>query len=77
MTVIKLMLILAVSHKITQSFMTDLQKEFIDILNEFGFDIFSIKMIKDCNRLPKEELINYDTAYSKMERIVKNILKSN
>jgi predicted transcriptional regulator of viral defense system len=56
MAVINLMLIFAVLHKITHLFMTNLQKEFIDILDEFGFDIFSIKMIKDCNHLSEKNI---------------------
>ena len=36
--------------------MTGLQKEFLDILDEFGFDIFSVQMIKETNRLPVEKI---------------------
>lgn len=47
------MLIFAVLHKIKPRFsMTQLQKEFIDLLDEFGYDIFSVQMIKDCERIP-------------------------
>ncbi len=46
------MLIFTISHKIKQRFsMTQLQKEFIDLLDEFGYDIFTIQMIKNCNRI--------------------------
>jgi len=36
--------------------MTGLQKEFLDILDEFGFDIFSVQMIKDTNRLSVKKI---------------------
>lgn len=51
------MFIFAILHKIRQRFsMTQLQKEFIDLLDEFGYDVFTIQMIKDCKRLSENKI---------------------
>ena len=45
------------SHNINTIYtMTDLRKTFIDILDEFGYDIFSVQLIKDTKRLSVEQI---------------------
>lgn len=59
-------------HNIKSNYtMTDLQKEFIDILDEFGFDIFRVQMIKDTNRLPVEKIHQAIRTLSRSEVIIK------
>lgn len=36
--------------------MTRLQKEFIDLLDEFGYDIFTVQMIKDCKKISTSKI---------------------
>jgi len=36
--------------------MTRLQQEFIDILDEFGYDIFTVAMLKSCNRISESKI---------------------
>ncbi len=36
--------------------MTVLQKEFLDLLDEYGFDVFDIKMLKVTNRFKDPEI---------------------
>jgi len=61
------MLIFAISHKIKLRFiMTRLQKEFIDLLDEFGYDIFTVQMIKDCKRI----------STSKIHQAIRTLTKS-
>lgn len=54
--------------------MTDLQKKFIDILDEFGYDIFSIQMIKDTKRLKDKQIhqalrtLNHSQLIIRIER---------
>ncbi|HED36865.1 MAG TPA: hypothetical protein ENI76_01260 [Ignavibacteria bacterium] len=46
--------------------MTRLQKEFIDLLDEFGYDIFTVQMIKDCKRI----------STSKIHQAIRTLTKS-
>ncbi len=46
--------------------MTELQKKFIDILDEYGYDIFSIEMIKNTGKLP----------LSKIHQAIKTLVRS-
>ncbi len=46
--------------------MTQLQQEFIDILDEFGYDIFTVAMIKECNRI----------SASKIHQAIRTLTKS-
>lgn len=51
--------------------MTDLQKQFIDILDEYGYDIFSVQMIKNTNRLTIEKIHQAIRTLSRSELIIK------
>jgi predicted transcriptional regulator of viral defense system len=51
--------------------MTDLQKIFIDILDEFGYDIFSVQMIKDTNRLSVEQIYQAIRTLNRSQLIIK------
>ncbi|MCK4406521.1 MAG: hypothetical protein KAT33_01145 [Bacteroidales bacterium] len=51
--------------------MTDLQKQFIDILDEYGYDIFSVQMIKDTNRLAVKKIHQAIRTLSRSGLIIK------
>ena len=51
--------------------MTDLQKVFMDILDEFGYDIFSVQMIKDTNRLAVEQIHQAIKTLSRTKSIIR------
>jgi len=51
--------------------MTDLQKIFIDILDEFGYDIFSIQMIKETKRLSSEKIHQVIKSLSRTKSIIR------
>ncbi len=51
--------------------MTDLQKEFIDILDEYGYDIFSVQMIIDTKRLSVNKIHQAIRTLSRSGLIVK------
>lgn len=59
-------------HNIKSNYtMTDLQKTFIDILDEFGYDIFSIQMIKDTNRLSLGQIHQAIRTLSRSQLIIR------
>lgn len=51
--------------------MTDLQKKFIDILDEYGYDIFSVQMIKDTNKLSLNKIHQVIRTLSRSKLIIK------
>ena len=51
--------------------MTDLQKQFIDILDEYGYDIFSVQMIKDTNRLAAKKIHQAIRTLCRSELVIK------
>lgn len=66
------MLIFVISHNIKLNYtMTDLQKIFIGILDEFGYDIFNIQMIKDTNRLTVEQIHQAIRTLNRSQLIIK------
>ena len=51
--------------------MTELQKEFLDLLDEYGFDIFDIKMIKETNRFKNSEIIQAIRTLTKSDVLIR------
>ncbi len=51
--------------------MTTLQKKFIDILDEFGYDIFTVKMIKNTEKIPDSKIHQAIRTLTKSELLIK------
>lgn len=51
--------------------MTELQKDFIDLLDEYGYDIFTVQMIKDCDRFHVNQIHQAIRTLSKSGLLIK------
>lgn len=72
MIIIILCITFAVIHKLTHNFiMTVLQYKFLDILDEFGYDIFNLKMIRDIHYFSDNEIIQALRTLTKSGIIIK------